>query len=260
MINTYINDNANVPYPFFGMGAMPFPMCCIVGFGLCIHGTPAGQVAASSIEITTNSIKAVIVQGDTIIGTVECSTYSGGRSATVHATGSGVKISGFMTIGSIPKSAIGNYSGPFIIDPSCITYISDDVLGCHDTLNINGTSYEIGQQLEIVAAGLLTLDGLSVNGTNQVASANLTTFDTMTDYSMVKTINGMSFQPHTDSNIPTLTFKTDYPEHITFDVVGGAPDPEDGNPDTGIGDATILIINGTKKFPNCYNQEDDEAL
>ena len=239
---------------------MPFRMCCIVGFGLCIHGTPAGQVAASSIEITTNSIKAVIVQGNTIIGTVECSAYSGGRSATVHATSSDVKISGFMTIGSIPKSAIGNYSGPFIIDPSCITYISDAVLGYHDRLNINGTSYEIGQQLEIVAAGLLTLDGLSVHGTDQVASANLTTFDTMADYSMVKTINGMSFQPHTDSNIPTLTFKTDYPGHIKFNVVGGASDPEDGKPDTGIGDATVLIINGTKKFPNCYSREDDEAL
>ena len=49
MINTYINDNANVPYPFFGMGFMPFPMCCSVGFGLCIHCTPAGQIAASSI-------------------------------------------------------------------------------------------------------------------------------------------------------------------------------------------------------------------
>jgi hypothetical protein len=260
MINTYINDNVNVPYPFFGMGSLPFPMCCIVGFGICIHGPLTGLIFISSLEITNSSIKAVVVMGSTILGTVECRSYSGNRTSAIQATQSDVQLSGFMTIGDIPKTAIGHYDGVFPIDPSCITNMPDAVFGYHRAVEINGTSYTIGQQLEISASGLLSISGNTIQGTNQVTSANLTTFDYMNDYSMVKTVNGMSFHPHTESNIPTLTFKTDYPDCVKFDVIGGAGMPEEGDVDEGIGDVTVLVINGTKKFPNCYKQEDDEAL
>lgn len=39
MLNTYLNDNLNTPYPFFE-GQLPFPMSCITGLGICLHGEP----------------------------------------------------------------------------------------------------------------------------------------------------------------------------------------------------------------------------
>lgn len=41
MLNTYLNDNLNTPYPFF-QGQLPFPMTVITGLGLCFHGEPNG--------------------------------------------------------------------------------------------------------------------------------------------------------------------------------------------------------------------------
>lgn len=41
MLNTYLNDNLNTPYPFF-QGQLPFPMTVITGLGLCLHGESNG--------------------------------------------------------------------------------------------------------------------------------------------------------------------------------------------------------------------------
>lgn len=66
MLNTYLNDNQSMPYPFYGLGSLPFPMSVITGMGLCIklpddeevNGT--NKVYASNVQITTTSVNVAI--------------------------------------------------------------------------------------------------------------------------------------------------------------------------------------------------------
>ena len=72
MINTYLNDNQSMPYPFYGYGALPFPMCVITGLGICIHlkegeFAPTGysNIYANNISITKDTVTVAICRKPT---------------------------------------------------------------------------------------------------------------------------------------------------------------------------------------------------
>jgi len=72
MLYTYLNDNQNMPYPFYGLGSLPFPMSVITGMGLCIkipdneeiNGT--NRIYASNVQITTTSVNVAICRETTL--------------------------------------------------------------------------------------------------------------------------------------------------------------------------------------------------
>ena len=85
-----------MPYPFFGYGALPFSMACIVGLGVCVRGDEPigyGPVVASNIAITKDTINMAIGRRTPLgifelIGTVYATTagYSVYVSAEVYTT------------------------------------------------------------------------------------------------------------------------------------------------------------------------------
>ena len=65
MLNTYLNDNQRRPYPFYGGCALPFPMSCITGLGVCLQedelsGSP---VYANVIVISKDSVRVSLCRG-----------------------------------------------------------------------------------------------------------------------------------------------------------------------------------------------------
>lgn len=60
MLHTYLNNNQNMAYPFFGDTALPFPMSCITGLGLCLVQEEGQQDTnsffASDVVITQNAV------------------------------------------------------------------------------------------------------------------------------------------------------------------------------------------------------------
>ena len=63
MLNTFVDDNQGMAYPFFGSGALPFPMAVITGIGVCINAgdtdTPYTSEAlyVSDVVITEKTVQ-----------------------------------------------------------------------------------------------------------------------------------------------------------------------------------------------------------
>lgn len=62
MLNTYLNDNQGMPYPFYGVGSLPFPMSVITGLSLCLRSENAANnpLFAKSVVITADSVRMAI--------------------------------------------------------------------------------------------------------------------------------------------------------------------------------------------------------
>lgn len=60
MLTTYLNDNQNMAYPFFGDVELPFAMSCITGLGLCIEleddQDTSNSFFASDVVITEKAV------------------------------------------------------------------------------------------------------------------------------------------------------------------------------------------------------------
>lgn len=62
MLNTYLNDNQRRPYPFYGGCALPFPMSCITGLGVCLQEDEllSSPVYANVIVVSKDSVRVAL--------------------------------------------------------------------------------------------------------------------------------------------------------------------------------------------------------
>ena len=271
MFNTYLNDYLTSPYPFFGEQQLPFPLSCIAGLGICLQtDTPIGLLYAFSITIGQSSVYMVIgtvqtqnnVETETILGTLfadaETATKTGLllNQQQIHAAG-------FLTIGEIPETAIGQYNGRYRIEPSCVTYMPDNVFGFHRKANINGAVYDLGQLVTIEADNLLEISGGTIKGTTAAADSDLVEYTTTYEYpNNIKSVN--SIQTTAADYTGTLSVVcqgTAISAQVQNGIVlsGGAAIPPDTQRTANAGVTTVLYINGNKAFPNCYKATDDQA-
>ena len=308
MINTYLNDNQSMPYPFYGYGALPFPMCVITGLGICIHlkegeFAPTGysNIYANNISITKDTVTVAICRKPTdepleLVGILYARTdgystyvpsyvddavygnqtitpymlryvysgepndgvddalaaedmqvfYSNTRSTfnTVLSTASST---GFMQLGVIPESAIGNYQGEFYLDPACVTYMSNAIFGRYKNYTTSVNKHPMGQRFDIELAGWLTWkdDTISTKyGTND------NNFIVLSEpYGQrVTHINGQTMSASEAYQTPTLVINghtyTDPTTHETTNYVDVTA--------VEVGRTIVVTIDGTSAFPNCY--------
>lgn len=62
MLNTYLNDNQNMSYPFYGNGSLPFAMSVITGLSICLQteATVHQPLFVSSIVIDKDSVRLAV--------------------------------------------------------------------------------------------------------------------------------------------------------------------------------------------------------
>lgn len=122
MAQTYLNDNMNMPYPFYGFEALPFSMACIVGMGICVHGDEpfgANAVSACSISISENAVN-VAVGRRLIDGTFELigTLYATTEGLSVYVPASVYSVYGDGTeILKVFEQAFAQYAGEHIVTP-----------------------------------------------------------------------------------------------------------------------------------------------
>lgn len=260
MPNTYLNENFTSPYPFFGNAALPFPQACIVGLGVCIHSNePIYPVYATSISIGLDSVYMVLCyekDGQTItLGTLFADTNSKDKTGLLTDTAT-TDVSGFLYLGMITPDAVGQYTGKFYIDPSCVSYMPDSIFGVHKYININDSSQQISQVLSIATTGLLNLTGTTIEGTEESATDALYSFTDENIYEAnVKTINGVA------TLVPgyTGTLRLVGDASITFhaDKIPSNLNITNGDLDPAVrakmeGTTVVVVINGGTTFPSCY--------
>lgn len=265
MINTYINDNATVAYPLYGTGYLPFSMSVITGMGVCVLGADSSDpIYLSSVTIARDAVDVVICRGGTMLGSMRA-TLTDPKAESKIRVFTDTLLSGYLTLGSITEKDIGSYTGVFYIDPSCIMYLPEAVRAGHTELQINNKYYSIGDVLNITAEGLLTFAPSSeskipiLEGKPETDTAVMTTVSGTGGYAMVSSINNIEPIAVGDSK-GQLVVDTIHPEVISLSIDASAAtvsDPSDTG--GGTGGVVLLIIEGTKKFPNCYDENEDEA-
>jgi hypothetical protein len=263
MKNTYINDNQNNFYPFYNTGALPFPHSVITGLGICLKAPVSGTIeplSVSQVYITNDTVKIAVMTGTELLITLEAHTYTSGRSCKALVLTEDREVSGFMTIGSIPESAVGSYAGTWYIDPSCVFFMPLAVYGNMKQLVVNGSRYNIVKTLNIDTSGPLSVDSVlsvvaeegepvmehttcTINATED-ASEYTYEFSNSIGYSMVQSINNQSCIT-TPASPKTLNIRIQH-STIQYSLLSN--------------DSTVvLIISGTKDFPNCFEADDDGA-
>ena len=370
MLNTYLNDNQAMPYPFYGFGSLPFPMSCIVGLSICISGDAPGRgingIFISSVIIAEDSVRLALCRhtanGIELVGMfyantagyytyipsfiddsvyenhkelhmIEIPTGDGGveRHAVEPVTSAvlrfvysdyapdmldtttepdagsnqmdwddhthevlldsiiedmqvfysyvkeniGVTLglvtsNGHIQIGTIPKEAIGTYSGEFYLDPSCVTYMPDEVYNYTQTYKVNHDVYKASQKVDIAAGGILkiTVDGSTayVDVTGEEIDALPLTDIPYSNKTRVTSLNGHLITGSTVQEVINgeTTSKYVYP---FIDFISTPKDNKafiewEGYVKRGQESSTVVLtITGTSIFPNCYNEaEADDTL
>lgn len=300
MLNTYLNDNQRRPYPFYGGCALPFPMSCIMGLGVCIQEDElaTAPVYANVIVVAKDSVRVSLCRdteedgaGAEFIGMVYANTtgfytyvassnnsavyetdlipdpvdlnrlvftddpdtetvlqvfYAYAASLDRSITRSSVRSTGYMQVGTIPEDAIGVYTGKFYLDPTCVTIMSQAILGYHTDVAVNDMPpVETAHSLIFTAGGLLTLsvaDGTVSFGTLESADKAQLTEYPVHDYSFVTSINGMVVP-----SSGTLKIKCDDARVVLHSMQ---------LPSGGV----LIEVDGTKKYPNCYNSKLDHGV
>lgn len=64
MLNTYLNDNQGMAYPFYGGGSLPFPMSVITGLSICIQDDADTHqpLYVGSVMIDATSVRLAILR------------------------------------------------------------------------------------------------------------------------------------------------------------------------------------------------------
>jgi len=331
MLNTYLNDNQSMPYPFYGLGSLPFPMSVITGMGLCIklpddeEVNGVNRVYASNVQITTTSVNVAICRKTSanqpeLLGMFYATTdgyyiyipgyaeyfddavyedeltpnvlryvyYRNNPAATeddtiseensflpiyelqvfyafvVDTTApnlSWTASTGYIQLGHIPENAVGNYTGEFYLDPSCVTYMPGSVYGYHKKMLIKDTEFDTKQKITLAANGLLRFqeeeDNLGIYETLEADEANFVEIP-FSYRQQVTAINGYTIEGLPANPYPVLNI-TGQPGVVDFDCTGSTDlrcfvTGSTVAPST---DPVIIEVIGTDDFPNCYPKDDD---
>jgi hypothetical protein len=266
MLNTYINENLNVPYPFYGTDALPFPNSCITGIqiAVCIASNyaadmPSYYLYASSITFSKDAAYLVICRSDTNEPILALSAVKTGVSGTSTAlqnrcTDSITHINGFLELGIIPEEAYGLYTGKFIIDPSCVSCIPDTVMNFGNAYVLERLGLDTDQCINVVFDGLFTCANKVSDGVHS-CSINVLPLDdldmyTITDernYTRVNTVNGVATEcEYSDEDTESGTELSIVVDDDSKDLI----ELSSASYDNGV----VISIKGTSKFRNCYKQ------
>ena len=269
MSATYINDNSNICYPFYGMDELPFPLSYILGISIAILEVPDDNsiykikppLYVSGINISGGGISVIICDStDTLL----CSIDSNGTKALYNKnlTYKGtdiIQVSLFL--GDIPSSVKNSYVGKFYIDPSCITKVPLSVYGYHDTIICNKISYTLDDTLTIDTSGVIKVERNNlmyyVSTTPAADSLNLIDKTTIKDSNMVNSINGLNVRTGAIDKIAIVDI-TIAQELLNTSNNGYILTATNSKPDND-SDVFVLMLNGGKMFPNCYDKEKDDA-
>lgn len=264
-MNTYINDKKLAEYPFYDTDNNAPPPGCIRYLGVCLRGTTPAPVYASAITIGMDGVLVSLqIEGSTdelCIGTVYATAAEG--KASMALTGGTVSGTASMLIDkTLLANSYGTYKGKFYLDPSCVTYMSDDVAGTLTSVRVNGTTYSPSQGLNFTCMGdVVELVGPEISGTTATAlirgTTEVNTYNLVTSSSNTKTyvgpVNEITGGTATaDVPYPTLTLAAENPDNhpnaIQITVVRGSETvPAD----------LVLDLIGTTAFPNCYEKGDE---
>lgn len=260
MLNTYINDNSNVPYPFYGMERLPFDLHCIIGLNIAILELPNIEtyaycikppLYASTINIKDNEVSVDLCDSaDTLLCTVtskgECNVYDEFMLYNDKPI-----INAKLHKGIYKHSSTGTFTGKFWIDPSCINHIDKAVYGNYSKLKLNGVSYKIGKVLSLSITGLMQQhtndeDEVVLSITNTARKEELcNSLQQYKEHPMINNINGVSVRTKDTTNMAMLRIIVD-------------PYVTDINIDSLLKKSTIICaVNGTASFPSCYDVDDE---
>lgn len=255
MFNTYLNDNLTVPYPFFGDIALPFACSCIAGLGICVQSEQLpGPLYAASITIGRSSVYMVIsyTENNTekILGTLFADSDRSERTGLLTPVDGEKQAAGFLILGTIPETSIGQYNGKYNLDPSCVTYMPTNRYGYYKEVQLQGTRYPIGQTLSIDCNGLLAITGGTIHGTEESDTQDLFAFTERVGYdTRVTDINGIDTL--FDGTTGTLVLSGGSSIDVAVQQGFGAYQDNDS--------VMVVSINGGTAFPNCYETEDDAS-
>lgn len=278
MLSTYINENLNVPYPFFGDTALPFPNSCITGLQLaiCDPGDRFSRATfyVSSVTITENSVYLVIccngsscVASDEPVATLSAIKRGNVGTSTVVqnvCVDETVRVNGFLELGIIPDTCCGLYKGTFTIDPSCISIIPNSVMH-FDSIDIRDKyddKADMQQCMNIQINGLFTtrIEETFNNGNHTghtlayvqvegIENLDLYAYFDERNYTMVKSINGVdTMRPFTTGGREVGSTVTIQSLSDTIEITA----QEYGN-------GVTVSIKGTSGFKNCFNQDDSSG-
>lgn len=268
MLNTYINDNSNVPYPFYGLTELPFPNNYILGLSIAIlKGTSSYNIYdiklplhVATLSISNGILSISICDAN---NTLLC-IASTGDSPSIYSNGltyNGINIIQVdLFTGNIPTDITESYYGVFYIDPSCITVTPSNVYGVHKQSIINGNTYALEDTLTLHVE-----EGLALN--EESDSYTLTIDDELEDEQfienrsassseMVQSINGVAVNTGNLTDVAVLQID------VKHAIINDANKDElmlTTDTDTGRTNIAVLTVNGTKWFPNCYDKDKDEA-
>ena len=267
MHSTYINDNMLSVYPFTPGVQLPFSCGCIQGIGLCLNDDHT-RPKISSIQITADAVAAVVVnQTDERLCVLRADSK---KSECIMTDHDDLKLSGWIVVGSIQPHDIGEYKGPFHVDPSCIHHITGRKYAGISNLTVNGMHDKLTNPvLKVSFSGLV---GSSVNPEHSVSLTGYpgkaaTHVQTVKASTKVLRINGIAVE----STAPEMrdgTWMIESADNdalsISLDNALGYTDIKskylDKYRDVPFADiATILTINGGTSIPSCFNPEEDEA-
>ena len=267
MHSTYINDNMLSVYPFAPGVRLPFSCGCIQGIGLCLNDDYT-RPKISSIQITADSVAALVVdQRDERLCMLRADSK---KSECIMTDHDDLKLSGWIAVGSIQPHDIGEYKGPFHVDPSCIHRITGRKYAGISNLTVNGIHEKLTKPVlkvsfsGLIGASVTSEHSVSLTGYPGKAATHVQTVKTNTK---VLRINGIAVE----STAPEMRDGTWMIESADNDVLSISLDNAldytdikskylDQYKDVPFeGLATILTINGSKAIPSCFNPEEDEA-
>lgn len=266
MRNTYINDNADVHYPFAVVNSLPFPLSCISGMGVCVYGGLSAPVYVSSLSITKDYVRVTVCTGHAILCTGSVTRKDPNGSAALINMSETLEVCGYICLGIIPDSAIGTYIGTFELDPSCIMNLPAEAYGVHTHIRINKNIYKLEECLLIEAAGLLQCDTSQsfpdvITVVADALDARLVRSEYVNAYNLVESVNNAPYKADVTDFSTALRIAAEDHTDIVITCDNDVLDPKADIPETveDPGGAIVLTLDGTHTFPNCYG-DDDEAI
>lgn len=162
---------------------------------------------------------------------------------------------GYMVLGTIPAESVGIYNQLYALDPSCITYMRDAVFGKYNAISVNGYQRALGPALSLDADGLVGFDILSddvIALDSDADGVDLSVTDGA-NHDLVTSINGTTVTADAAYPNPVLELKgytTSLGAIIRWEWARWSPNITGST----VGDTLTLELNGTGKFPNCYDE------
>ena len=232
-----IHYNEDIPTePLFNVYYIPAELPTVMASDVQVHIDPVGAAVSMSVYYTT---------------TIE---------PEARAVLSTAASTGYMVIGTIPEESIGFWGDKYPLDPSCVTYLDNKVHGGFNIININGQYKTPGQVLTLEASGLV---GFEVTGNtvtmvpSKEADVLILSTTNVDDAELVTSLNGHTIEASPSNPTPTLQLEGQCIEsEDTIDDIVAWEWARWSYPNKQTADVGILTLelNGTDKFPNCYEE------